>query len=195
MVGGGEAGSLSEAAVPVDGDGGLLDADLLLERQADALQLPLPPLALLQLVLELLHGGLQLGHLLYQPVRRLVAAQLDVGPLVPVGQPSARYLVRRVLLPYSVLQITDHSLDLCDLVDGLLEVGLELPGGLLRLGHAVGEALLHAVRLLPQVLAGVGEGAADDASQPDTRLALLLRQPGVCYVVILSTFILMKSQG
>ena len=38
-----------EAAVPVDGDGGLLDADLLLERQADALQLPLPPLALLQL--------------------------------------------------------------------------------------------------------------------------------------------------
>ena len=42
---------------------------------------------------------------------------------------------------------------------------------------------------------GVGEGAADDASQPDTRLALLLRQPGVCYVVILSTFILMKSQG
>ena len=167
-----------EAAVPVDGDGSLLDADLLLERQADALQLPLPPLALLQLnsegwggrlhniaatravnrtakflnakilyyqtahfpfshllcldilivkalvgflnkekaqveafseycetsrspvssssrphlVLELLHGGLQLGHLLYQPVRRLVAAQLDVGPLVPVGQPSARYL-------------------------------------------------------------------------------------------------------
>ena len=38
-----------EAAVPVDGDGGLLDADLLLQRQADALQLPLPPLALLQL--------------------------------------------------------------------------------------------------------------------------------------------------
>ena len=38
-----------EAAVSVDGDGGLLDADLLLERQADALQLPLPPLALLQL--------------------------------------------------------------------------------------------------------------------------------------------------
>ena len=38
-----------EAAVSVDGDGRLLDADLLLERQADALQLPLPPLALLQL--------------------------------------------------------------------------------------------------------------------------------------------------
>ena len=44
------------------------------------------------LVLQLLHGGLQLGHLLYQPVRRLVAAQLDVGPLVSVGQPRARYL-------------------------------------------------------------------------------------------------------
>ena len=53
--------------------------------------------------------------------------------------------------------------DLCDLVDGLLEVGLELPGGLLRLGHAVGEALLHSVRLLPQVLAaGAGHESCHD---------------------------------
>lgn len=55
--------------------------------------------------------------------------------------------------------------DLCDLVDCLLEVGLELPGGLLRLGHAVGEALLHAVRLLPQVLAaGAGHESCHDMS-------------------------------
>ena len=47
--------------------------------------------------------------------------------------------------------------DLCDLVDRLLEVGLKLPGSLLRLSHAVREALLHPVRLLPQVLAA-GQG-------------------------------------
>ena len=40
---------IPQTSVPVNGDGCLLDTDLLLQSQADALQLPLPPLALLQL--------------------------------------------------------------------------------------------------------------------------------------------------
>ena len=42
---------------------------------------------------------------------------------------------------------------------------------------------------------GVGEGAAYDAPQPDTGLALLLRQPGLAYVVISSTFHLYYNEG
>ena len=41
-----------------------------------------------------------------------------------------------------------------------------LPGSLLRLSNPVCEGLLHPVCLLPQVLAGVGQSAANDPPQP-----------------------------
>ena len=41
-----------------------------------------------------------------------------------------------------------------------------LPGSLLRLSDPVCEGLLHPVCLLPQVLAGVGQCAANDPPQP-----------------------------
>ena len=67
--------------------------------------------------------------------------------------------------------------DLCDLVDRLLEVGLQLPGRLLSLRHSVSETLLDSVRLFTKILAGVGESASDDSSQSDAGLSLLLCQP------------------
>ena len=107
----------------------------------------------------------------------LVSAQLDVGPHVPVGQAGAGHLVRRVLLPDGVLEVPDHRLHLRNLVHCLLQVGLQLPRGLLALGDPVSEALLDPVRLLPQVLAGVGQSAPDNATQTNAGLSLLLGQP------------------
>ena len=130
------------------------------------------------LLLESLNGRLYFRDLLHEPVGWLVSAELNVGPHVPVGQPGAGHLVRRVLLPDGVLEVPDHRLHLRNLVHCLLQVGLQLPGGLLALGDPVSEALLDPVRLLPQVLAGVGQGAPDDASQADAGLPLLLGQPG-----------------
>ena len=95
----------------------------------------------------------------------LVSAQLDVGPHVPVGQPGAGHLVRCILLPDGVLEVPDHRLHLRNLVHCLLQVSLQLPGGLLALSDPVSEALLDPVRLLPQVLAGVGQSASYDATQ------------------------------
>ena len=109
----------------------------------------------------------------------LVPAQLDVGPLVTVGEPGLSHLVGSVLVPDGVLEVPDHALHLGDLVHSFLQVCLQLPGGLLRLRHPVGEGLLDPVRLLPQVLASVGEGAADDAPEPDAGLPLLLSQADV----------------
>ena len=130
------------------------------------------------LLLQRLHCCLYLGDLLHEPVGGLVPAQLYVGPHVPVGQPGARHLVRRVLLPDRVLEVPDHRLHLRNLVHCLLQVGLQLPGGLLALGDPVCEALLDPVGLLPQVLAGVGQRAPDDAAEADGGLPLLLGQSG-----------------
>ena len=130
------------------------------------------------LLLKRLNGRFYLRDLLHEPVGGLVSAQLDVGPHVPVGQAGAGHLVRRVLLPDGVLEVPDHCLHLRNLVDCLLQVGLQLPGGLLALCHPVCEALLDPVRLLPQVLAGVGQRAPYNAAKSDAGLSLLLGQPG-----------------
>ena len=146
------------------------------------------------LLLEVPNSVLYLDDLLDQPVCRLIPAELDVGPLVPVGEPRLGHLGRGVLVPDGVLEVPDHALNLRDLVNSFLEVCLQFPedklvsvqgwqcygpGGLLRLCHPVGESLLDPVCLLPQVLAGVGESAADDAPQPDAGLSLLLGQADV----------------
>ena len=108
----------------------------------------------------------------------LISAQLNVGPHVSVGQSGAGHLVRRILLPDGVLEVPDHCLHLRNLVHCLLQVGLQLPRGLLALGDPVSEALLNPVRLLPQVLAGVGQSAPYDAAKTNAGLSLLLGQPG-----------------
>jgi hypothetical protein len=82
-------------------------------------------------------------------------------------------LVGRVLLPDGVLEPADGRLHLGNLVHRLLQVGLELPGGLLGLSHPVRDGLGRPVRLLPHILAGVGQRAPDHSAQSDTRLALL----------------------
>ena len=98
----------------------------------------------------------------------LVSAQLDVGPHVSVGQAGVGHLMWRILLPDGVLEVPDHCLHLRNLIHRLLQVGLQLPGGLLALGDPVSEALLDSVRLLPQVLAGVRQSAPYDAAQTNT---------------------------
>jgi hypothetical protein len=98
---------------------------------------------------------------------------------------SARtHLVGRVLVPDGVLEPADGGLHLRNLVHGLLEVGLQLPGGLLGLGHPVCDGLGHPVRLFPHILAGVGERAADNAAESDTRFPLLTQPTGQQQVTV-----------
>ena len=85
------------------------------------------------LLLKRLDGRLYLGPLLHKPVSGLVSAQLNVGPHVSVGQAGAGHLMWRILLPDGVLEVPDHCLQLRNLVHCLLQVGLQLPGGLLAL--------------------------------------------------------------
>ena len=79
------------------------------------------------LLLEVPNSVLYLDDLLHQPVCRLIPAELDVGPLVPVGEPRLGHLGRGVLVPDGVLEVPDHALNLRDLVNSFLEVCLQFP--------------------------------------------------------------------
>ena len=58
---------------------------------------------------------------LHLPVRGLVSAHLDVGPLVAVGEPRLRHLQRPLLLPVRLTQLRYRRLRVRDLVHRLQE--------------------------------------------------------------------------
>ena len=58
---------------------------------------------------------------LHLPVRGFVSAHLDVGALVPVGEPRLRHLQRPLLLPVRLTQLRYRRLRVRDLVHRLQE--------------------------------------------------------------------------
>ena len=78
-------------------------------------------------LLKLLDRHLNLRHLIHESMSRFISAQLNVGSLVPVGQPGLGNLVGSVLLPDGVLQVPDGRLHLGNFINCLLQICLQFP--------------------------------------------------------------------
>ena len=93
----GEAATHGHTLLLVDEQRVLLDLNVALEALLVAQQVLQRLVALVELVLEVLDAGRNLGDLLDELVVRLVIAGLDVGPAGPLLEPRLGHAERRVL--------------------------------------------------------------------------------------------------
>jgi hypothetical protein len=169
----------THALLLVDVQAVVLDAQVVLQRGLGVAELLQGALGGAEAVLQHVHRLVDLAHLAYEPVLRLVPAQFHVGTTGTALQTGLSHLHGGNLIGNGLAQCVDVILHLVDLFLDPGQVGRQAVTGVHGLGDASGEGHVDRVVLRPHVVGRLLQCAVDVPTQTLGAVALPLRPQDV----------------